>query len=135
MYWLFKEEPTHYSFDDLVKDGRTIWSGVHNPLALKYLREVKKDDQILYYHTGSEKQIVGLMRAAGDSYSSDGRDKSSSKEIAVEVVPIRKLSRPVTLHLLRDDKRFTDFLLVKISRLSVMPVSNNQWKMILAKSS
>ncbi len=128
LYWLFKEEPTHYSFDDLIKDKETSWAGVHNNLALKYLRTVKKGDLIFYYHTGNERQIVGIMKALDDAYSTDGKDVQSSKEIALDVSPVERLTNPVTLDSIKKDKLFKDFLLVKISRLSVMPVSEDQWK-------
>src|SRR5438034_1201457 len=75
MNWLFKEEPTHYSFDDFVRDKRTAWSGVKNPLAQKHLRLVKKGDRIFYYHTGDEKSVVGIAKALTDSYP-DPKDKS-----------------------------------------------------------
>jgi predicted RNA-binding protein with PUA-like domain len=137
MYWLFKEEPDHYSFSDLMKEGRTIWSGVRNNLALKYLRSVKKDDQILFYHTGKEKQIVGRMKALTDAYSltkEKGGELASSKDIAVDVAPEEKLRSPVTLAAIKSDARFRDFALMKISRLSVMPVTAEQWRLIISGS-
>ncbi len=75
MKWLFKEEPTHYSFDNLAADKKTSWTGVKNPLAQKHLRSVKKGDEIFFYHTGDEKSVVGIMRAAGDAYA-DPADKT-----------------------------------------------------------
>src|SRR4029079_11046684 len=95
MNWLFKEEPSSYSFSDLVKDGRTVWAGVKNPLAQKHLRGVKKGDRIFYYHTGNQKAVVGVARAAGDAYP-DPRDKAG-KAVVVDVTPERALTRPVTL--------------------------------------
>jgi predicted RNA-binding protein with PUA-like domain len=132
LHWLFKEEPTHYSYNDLVKEGKTAWSGVRNNLALKYLREVKKGDLIFYYHSGEEKQIVGIMKAVTNAYSLDNKNPnvSSSKEIAVDVEPIEKLPHPVTLRSIKKDPRFSNFELVKISRLSVMPVTDQQWAAI-----
>jgi predicted RNA-binding protein with PUA-like domain len=133
LYWLFKEEPRHYSFDDLVKDGKTAWSGVHNNLALKYLRSVKEGDLIFYYHSGDERQIVGTMRALSDAYSLDKKiapEVSSSKEIAVDVEPLARMPRPVTLEMIKKDRRFASFELVRISRLSVMPVTDEQWEAI-----
>jgi predicted RNA-binding protein with PUA-like domain len=129
MHWLFKEEPTHYSYDDLVRDGKTAWSGIRNNLALKYLRTVKKGELIFYYHTGEEKRIVGIMRALGNAYSLDKKNPavSSSKEIAVDVEPVQRLSNPVALQSIKEDHRFSNFALVKISRLSIMPVSDEQW--------
>jgi predicted RNA-binding protein with PUA-like domain len=128
MNWLFKEEPSNYSFDALVKDKKTIWSGVRNPLAQKHLRAVKKGDAIFYYHTGNEKSVVGIARAMGDAYA-DPAD-TSGKAAVVEVAPVKKLPRPVTLAEIKADPAFKDFALVRISRLSVMPVSADQWRRI-----
>jgi predicted RNA-binding protein with PUA-like domain len=128
MNWLFKEEPTHYNFDDLVKDKKTMWSGVKNPLAQKHLRSVKKNDRIFYYHTGDEKAIVGVCAALGDAYADPG-DKSG-KAAVVDVGPVKKLARPVTLAEIKGDRAFASFALVRISRLSVMPVSDAEWARI-----
>jgi len=128
MNWLFKEEPTHYSYDELARDGRTSWTGVRNPLAQKHLRAVHKGDRIFFYHTGDEKAVVGEMKAAGDAYP-DPKD-ASGKLYAVDVVAVKKLPRPVTLAEIKADKAFADFPLVRISRLSVMPVSDAEWKRI-----
>ena len=128
MNWLFKEEPTHYSYDDLAKDRKTSWSGVKNPLAQKHLRSVKKGDLVLYYHTGDEKAIVGVMKATGDAYP-DPADRSG-KLYAVDVAPVEKLGRAVTLAEIKADGRFTEFPLTRISRLSVMPVNVAEWKAI-----
>jgi predicted RNA-binding protein with PUA-like domain len=128
MNWLFKEEPTHYSFDDLVRDGRTQWSDVKNALAQKHLRSVKKGDQIFYYHTGDEKAIVGIAKAITDAYA-DPKD-DTWKAGLVDVAPVRKLRRAVTLAEIKAKPFFHDFPLVRISRLSVMPVSDQEWKEI-----
>jgi predicted RNA-binding protein with PUA-like domain len=128
MNWLFKEEPTHYSFDDFSKDKKTVWSGVKNPLAQKHLRSVKKGDRIFYYHTGDEKAVVGIAEALGDAYP-DPKDKSA-KQSVVDVAPVSKLPRPVTLAEIKADTAFREFALVRISRLSVMPVSDAQWNRI-----
>ena len=128
MNWLFKEEPANYSFDALVKDKKTVWSGVKNPLAQKHLRSVKKGDAIFYYHTGDEKSVVGIARAMGDAYP-DPNDKTGKASV-VDVAPVKKLPRPVTLAEIKADPAFNDFALVRISRLSVMPVSADQWRRI-----
>lgn len=128
MNWLFKEEPSHYSFDALVADTRTMWSGVKNPLAQKHLHAVKKGDRIFYYHTGDEKAIVGIAKALGDAYADPG-DKSG-KQAVVDVAPVKKLPRPVTLAEIKAEPAFKDFPLVRISRLSVMPVSDAEWRRI-----
>jgi len=129
MNWLFKEEPTHYSFDDLVKDERTSWTGVKNPLAQKHLRSVKKGDRIFYYHTGNEKAVVAVAKAVSDAYA-DPKDKSGRLMAAVDIVPVKKLPRPVTLAEIKAKPVFKDFPLVRISRLSVMPVSDKEWSEI-----
>src|SRR3984893_369134 len=128
MNWLFKEEPTHYGWDDFVRDGKTSWTGLKNPLAQKHLRQVKKKDCVFYYHTGDEKAVVGIAQAISDAYP-DPKDKSG-KLSAVDIGPVRKLKRPVTLAEIKADKTFHDFPLVRISRLSVMPVSDKEWKRI-----
>ena len=128
MNWLFKEEPTHYGYEDFVKDGKTVWSGVKNPLAQKHLHSVKKGDRIFYYHTGDEKAVVGIAKALGDAYA-DPKDKNG-KQAVVDVAPVKKLRRPVTLAEIKADPAFEDFALVRISRLSVMPVTDDQWARI-----
>jgi predicted RNA-binding protein with PUA-like domain len=128
MNFLFKEEPTHYSYDDLVREKKTRWSGVKNPLAQKHLRSVKKGDAIFYYHTGDEKAVVAIARAASDAYP-DPADESG-KLYAVDVAPVRKLPRAVSLAEIKARAAFKDFPLVRISRLSVMPVSEKEWSEI-----
>lgn len=128
MNWLFKEEPSHYSFDDLAGDGRTSWTGVKNPVAQKHLRAVQKGDRIFYYHTGNEKAVVGIVKAAGPSYP-DPADKEG-KLYSVDVVPVRKLEHPVTLASIKADKAFASFPLTRIPRLSVMPVTDAEWDRI-----
>lgn len=132
--WLFKEEPAHYSYDDLVRDKETRWSGVKNNLALKFLRTVKEGDPIMYYHTGDEKSVVGIMKAKSDAYSTSGTELARSKDVEVLVAPVRKLSNPVALSSIKSDPRFAQFPLVRISRLSVMPVEVEIWDAILAMS-
>jgi len=132
MNWLFKEEPLNYSFDALVKDKQTVWSGVKNPVAQKHLHSVKKGDRIFYYHTGKEKAVVGVAKALGDAYS-DPKD-TSGRQAVVDVGPVKKLTRPVTLAEIKADASFKTFALVRISRLSVMPVTDDEWKRIEAKS-
>ena len=128
MNWLFKEEPSNYSFDALVQDKKTVWSGVKNPLAQKHLRSVNKGDRVFYYHTGDEKSIVGIAKALGDAYP-DPQD-ATGKAHVVDVGPVNKLARPVTLAEIKADAAFKDFALVRISRLSVMPVSDAEWNRI-----
>src|SRR5580765_6304371 len=119
MNWLFKEEPSNYSYDAFAQDKTTVWSGVKNPVAQRNLRSVKKGDNVFYYHTGDEKSVVGIAKASGDAYP-DPKD-TSGKAHVVDIVPVKKLNRPVTLK---------EIALVRISRLSVMPVTDAQWKRI-----
>ncbi len=128
MNWLFKEEPSNYSFDAFAKDRKTVWSGVKNPVAQRNLRSVKKGDSVFYYHTGDEKSVIGIAKAAGDAYP-DPAD-TTGKAHVVDIVPVKKLNRPVTLKEIKADPFFSDFALVRISRLSVMPVTDAQWKKI-----
>jgi predicted RNA-binding protein with PUA-like domain len=132
MNWLFKEEPTHYSYDDLVRDGKTSWTGVRNPLAQKHLRAVRKGDRIFFYHTGDEKAVVGVMKAAANA-SPDPADPTG-KLYGVDVTPLRKLGRPVKLSEVKADAAFASFPLVRMSRLSVMPVTDEEWERIEAMS-
>jgi predicted RNA-binding protein with PUA-like domain len=103
---------------------------VRNPLAQKHLRAMRKDDAVLYYHTGTEKAVVGIAKAAGDAYPDP--DDRTGKAYVVDLIPVRKLARPVTLAAIKADGQFAAFPLVRIPRLSVMPVSDDAWKAILA---
>ncbi len=132
MNWLFKEEPSNYSYDSLVRDGKTAWTGVRNPVAQKHLRTVAKGDRIFFYHTGAEKAVVGIAKAAAAAYP-DPADKTG-KLYAVDVVPVRKLDHPVTLAAVKADKSFASFALTRVPRLSVMPVTDDEWERILAMS-
>ena len=129
MNWLFKEEPSSYSFDDLMKDGRTTWSGVKNPLAQRHLHAVRRGDRILYYHTGDEKAVVGVARAVCDAYA-DPQDPAG-KRAAVDLAPVEKLPRTVPLAAIKSDPGFAAFPLVRISRLSVMPVGDREWAALM----
>jgi predicted RNA-binding protein with PUA-like domain len=133
MQWLFKEEPSNYSYDALERDGKTSWTGVKNPLAQKHLRSVKKGDRIFFYHTGDEKAVVGIAKAADAAYP-DPADKTG-KLYAVDVLPVKKLKNPVTLAAVKADKFFASFALVRMSRLSVMPVDDDQWERIVKMAS
>ena len=126
--WLVKEEPDHYGYAQLERDRKTVWAGVRNPLAQKHLRGIRKGDSIFYYHTGKEKAVVAIARADSDPYD-DPKDKTG-KLAVVDIVPEQKLARPVTLKEIKADAAFASFALVRMSRLSVMPVSDAEWKRI-----
>jgi predicted RNA-binding protein with PUA-like domain len=124
--FLVKTEPDDYSFADLVKDKKTVWSGVSNAAALGHLRSIHKGDQVLIYHTGDEKAIVGLAEAVTDPYE-DPKQKGKTPEgkpkfAVVDLKPIRAATSPATLAQIKADKRFKELGLVKIGRLSVMPI-------------
>jgi predicted RNA-binding protein with PUA-like domain len=130
--WLFKEEPKHYSYKDLEKDGSATWSGIKNATARLHLRKVKAGDRVLYYHTGSQRAIIGEMRAVTDATSDPDSDDPNA--VIVKVEPVRLWDAPVTLEQIKDDSVFADWELLKISRLSVMPVSEKQWRRLEALS-
>ena len=118
MKWLFKTEPTDYSFERLAKEKKTLWTGVKNALALQHLRKVKKGDEIAVYHTGSEKSVVGIARATADA-----------KGDAVQIAPVKAVT-PLPLAAIKADPRFKEFPLVTFGRLSVMPVPDALWPIL-----
>jgi predicted RNA-binding protein with PUA-like domain len=129
MPYLMKEEPSNYNYDAFAKDGGTTWTGVKNPVAQKNLRSIRKGDLVFYYHTGDEKAVVGIAKATTDAYP-DPADPTGKAHV-VDLTPVKKLKRPVTLAEIKADTRFKDFPLTYLPRLSVMPVTDSQWKMIL----
>ncbi len=126
--WIFKQEPSCYGFSDLQRDGRTVWDGVANPLARKYLRQVKRGDLVFFYHTGKEKAVAGVMRAAADAR--DAPTAEDPKAVEVEVAPVMALARPVTLAEIKADPALADWDFVRLPRLSVVPVTEAQWKRV-----
>ena len=121
MNWLFKEEPSNYSFDAFVKDGSAVWSGVRNPVAQRNLHAVKKGDRVFYYHTGDEKAVIGVAKAVSDPYPDPKLD--DPRRVVVDVAPVRALENPVALSTFRTDAVLATTELVRISRLSVMPIT------------
>ena len=126
MNWLVKEEPENYSYDKFVKDRTTIWAGVRNPVAQRNLREMKKGDRVFFYHTGKEKAVIGTATVSKTSYP----DPKADNLVVVELAAGKALKRPVTLKEIKADKRFATMPLVRIARLSVQPVTDEQWDMI-----
>ena len=127
-YWLVKSDPQTYGLADLERDRMTRWDGVANALALEHLRGVKKGDGVLVYHSGADKAIVGIGRAASAAYP-DPR-AGDSKLVVFDLEFVRRFTKPVTLAAIKSDKSFEGFALVRISRLSVMPVPASLWKRI-----
>ena len=128
MKWLVKEEPENYSYTQFAADGSTVWAGVKNPVAQRNLREMKKGDRVFFYHTGKEKAIVGTATVSVPAYP-DPKDKSGNL-VVVELAAGKALKRPVTLAEIKADKRFSTMPLVRIPRLSVQPVTDEQWDLI-----
>jgi predicted RNA-binding protein with PUA-like domain len=126
--WLFKTEPSVYSYEQLVKDKKTMWDGVANNLALKNLRDIQKGDLIFIYHTGDEKQAVGVARALGGAYADPS--KKDPKLLVVDIEAVRALPKPVTLAQVKAQKKLANFDLVRNSRLSIMKVSDEQWEIM-----
>ena len=128
MKWLVKEEPENYSYAQFLSDGTTVWAGVKNPVAQRNLREMKKGDRVFFYHTGKEKAIVGTATVSAPAYP-DPKAKAGSL-VVVELAAGKALARPVTLAEIKADKRFSSMPLVRIPRLSVQPVTDEQWELI-----
>jgi predicted RNA-binding protein with PUA-like domain len=127
-YWLMKSEPGTYSWADLERDGRTQWDGVRNNAARLHLRATKPGDQALFYHSGEERAVVGVMEISGAG-EPDGPDGAWVK---VPVKPVRALARPVTLAAIKAEPRLSAMELIRQSRLSVAPVRDEEWALVMA---
>jgi predicted RNA-binding protein with PUA-like domain len=132
-HWLIKSEPGSYSWDQLVKDKRTSWTGVRNPQASANLKAMKAGDLCFFYHSGEGKEIVGIAKVLKAAYP-DPTDKAG-KAVTVDVAAVEPVKAPVTLAAIKADPTFKEFKLVRQSRLSVVPVSDEHWKTILKMSS
>lgn len=131
-YWLLKTEPTVYSYDALVKDKKTIWDGVTSPGGLFQIKQVKKGDLAFIYHTGDEKQVVGIGEIASAPYVDPKAD--NPKLFVFDIKPKSKLKSPVSLEKLKQDKRFSDSRLIREQRLSVQPMPEKLWNIIIELS-
>jgi len=131
-HWLVKEEPEAYSFDDLVRDGRTDWTGVRNFQARNYLRQMKTGDVVLFYHSGESKSVVGIAQVVKAPYP----DPTANDEqwVAVDIKPVEPLKQPVSLAAMRENPKLATLLLIRQSRLSVMPVSKAEFDVIVKMS-
>jgi predicted RNA-binding protein with PUA-like domain len=127
-YWLLKTEPSTYSYDDLERDGKAVWDGVSNPVALKHLRAMAAGDRCFIYHTGDEKRVVGIARVTKPAYPDP--KTGDPRLVVVDLAPVQRIARPVTLAEVKADRSFADWELVRIGRLSVMPVSPERWRRI-----
>ena len=134
-YWLAKQEPTGprgYNILQLKKDKKTMWDGVHNNLALKHIRNMKKNDLVFFYHTGDERQVVGIMTIISNPYPNPAED--NERFVVIDVKFKKLLENPVTLDQIKKQKGLKNWELLRISRLSVMPVPAPIWKTILKLS-
>lgn len=129
-YWLVKQEPEEYSFDDLLREGETDWTGVRNFQARNNLREMKKGDKVLFYHSGSEKAVVGLTEVSQEHFP----DPTDQNWVAVKLKPIKKLQKPVKLETIKAEQALQGIALVRQPRLSVMPLSEEEFNTILKLS-
>lgn len=129
-YWLVKTEPDTFGWDKFTKDKKTTWDGVRNFQARSNMKSIKKGDTVFFYHTGDEKAIVGLAKASSDPYP----EPKEPDWIVVDLVPDKKLKNPVTLSQIKSEKRLSDMVLVRASRLSVQPVKENEFTIILELS-
>jgi len=128
-YWLVKSEPLVYSWDNFVKDKQTFWSGVRNYSARINLRAMQKGDKVLYYHSNEGVEIIGIAKVIKESY----QDPTTNDErwVAIDLKAIRKLKKPVTLAQVKADKRLENMALVRLSRLSVQPVNDEEWNVVM----
>ena len=128
-HWIVKTEPSTYSFDDLARQKMAVWDGVKNNLALKHLRQMKPGDQVLVYHTGDEKAVVGLAEVVSEPYP-DPKQKDA-KLAVVDLRAVGRLPQPVPLAEIKKDRAFADLGLVRMGRLSVMPAAAEQFKRLV----
>ena len=130
-YWLVKQEPEAYSFDDLLKDGKTDWTGVRNYQARNNLRAMRRGDRVLFYHSISDKQVVGITEVTCEEYP----DPTNIDWICVELTPVAKFANPVGLSAIKLEKKLQNIALIKQSRLSVMPLTKVEYELIVGMGS
>ncbi len=128
-YWLLKTEPRSYSFADLVREHRTVWDGVTNPQALKFLRQIRLGEKLFIYHTGEEKAVVGIARCCRTAYADP--TAADDRRVVIDIAAVAALSRPVPLSQIKQQPGWQSWELVRLPRLSVMPVPDAIWHGIL----
>jgi predicted RNA-binding protein with PUA-like domain len=129
MYWLVKSEPSVYGWEQLVKDKKTSWDGVRNYAARNHLKAMKKGDEVLFYHSNEGMEIVGIAKVDKEFYQDPTTDDANW--LVVDLKPHKKLKKPVTLSQIKTDKRLQEMALVRLGRLSVQPVTEKEWKIIM----
>ena len=132
-YWLVKSEPSVYSWDQLVKDGETGWEGVRNYAARNHLRDMKKGDEVFFYHSNEGLEIVGIAKVSKEAFQDPTTDEPAW--LSVNLKPFKKLKKPVPLSAMKADKRLKEFPLIRIGRLSVMPVTKEEYAIIMSFAS
>lgn len=128
-YWLVKSEPFKYSWDQFVKDKETFWDGVRNYAARIHLRAMKKGDKVLFYHSNEGVEIVGIAAITKEAYQDPTTEDDAW--VVVNLKPVKKLKKPVTLAQVKADKRLSEMALVRLGRLSVQPVTDEEWKIVM----
>jgi len=128
-YWLVKSEPFKYSYEQLEKDKQTFWDGVRNYAARNHLKAMKKGDQVLFYHSNEGLEIVGIAKVAKEAYQDPTTDEDAW--VVVDLKPYKRIKKPVSLEQVKSDKRLKDMALVRLGRLSVQPVTEDEWNVIM----
>jgi predicted RNA-binding protein with PUA-like domain len=131
-YWLVKSEPSVYGWDQFEKEGETVWSGIRNYAARLHLNSMKKGDEVFYYHSNEGLDIVGIAKVIRESFHDPTTD--DERWVAVELKAMKKLASPVSLETIKKEKKLANMALIKISRLSVQPVTETEWKTVLELS-
>ncbi|WP_414526472.1 EVE domain-containing protein [Nodularia chucula] len=129
-YWLLKTEPEKYSYFNLERDGSTVWDGVNNPLALKHIRNMLIGDLALIYHTGKERQVMGIAEVVTQPYADP--TLNDPKRVVVDIKALRRVSVPLELAQIKQSGQFPDFDLLRLPRLSVVPVSEFYWQKLIS---
>ena len=128
-YWLIKSEPFKYSWDQFVKDGQTFWDGVRNYAARNNLKAMKKGDEVFFYHSNEGLEIVGIAKVVKEAYQDPTTDEAAW--VVVDFKPVRKLKKPVTLDAMKKEKRLQNMDLIRLGRLSVQTVKDDEWKLVM----
>lgn len=128
-YWLVKSEPSVYGWDHLVKDKQTAWTGVRNYAARGHLNAMKKGDEVLFYHSMDTTEIIGIAKVVKEAYKDPTTD--DDRWVAVDLKPVKKLKKTITLSTVKQDKRLANMALVRIGRLSCQPVTDAEWKVVM----
>ena len=131
-YWLVKSEPFKYSWEQFETDGQTYWDGVRNYAARNFLKEMKKGDEVLFYHSNEGLEIVGIAKVTKEHYQDPTTDEEAW--VAVDLKPVKRLKKPVSLKQIKSDKRLSEMALLRLSRLSVQPVRDEEWKVVMELS-